>query len=425
MSTTHAERVERYRSHVRELIAACEISIAEYAILNHLHFGCHRLPGTLGKFAASPDYALGHRVTVREASQAVRSCLKRGLIRVMSKSDLAQIKEDLARDHLLGPIYGFPEPGQVDFTRLGAQVWLEIERSEDEAIPCRGFSYLDAVELKTRWTFLSRTAMTGHRARLRKEPHFASMTRPTVADDVRLAWWCPPMRGWSFEVTEKFHWQGRGGVDSCTTSALLNWDAEFANVDRAQLRRHCRHHDLEPSDLCVLLRIAEGGPFDVKRLGRSSLILAKSGIGLRMTIDQIVGAIRRCLHNGLIVRLNAEENQRIELAAKESSMPLYTQESRLDFLDLTDAGARFLVEQGSKILKTAWLDGWVVSRKVFSRDHLYTRNFLDIASVFERYSRFPQKSLKIGPIEEIGPWCVYWWNRFPKGYRLELEVTSE
>ena len=337
----------------------------------------------------------------------------------MSKSDLAQIKEDLARDHVLGPIYGFPEPGLVDFTQLGANVWLEIDRSEDEVI-----SYLDAVEFKTRWTFVSHTTMTRHRARLRKEPHFASMARPTVADDVRLAWWCPPMRGWSFEATEKFHWQGRGGVDSCTTSAFLNWDAEFANVDRVQLRRQCRHHDLEPSDLCVLLRIAQW-PFNVKHIARSSLILAKSGIGLRMTMDRIAGAIRRCLHNGLIVRLNVEEIQRIESAAKASSTPLFTQESRLDFFDLTDAGARFLVEQGSKILKTAWLDGWVVSREVFSRDHLYTRNFLDIASVFETYSRYPQKTLKIGPIEEIGPWCVYWWKRFPKGYRLELEVTSD
>lgn len=331
----------------------------------------------------------------------------------MSKSDLTQIKEELARDHLLGPIYGFPEPGQVDFTQLGANVWLEIDRSEDEVI-----SYLDAVEFKTRWTFVSHATMTRHRVRLRKEPHFASMTRPTVADDVRLAWWCPPMRGWSFEVTEKFHWQGRMGLESIT-DAFLNWDAEFANVDRAQLRRQCSHHDLEPSDLCVLLRIAQW-PFDVKHVARSSLILAKSGIGLRMTMDRIVGAIRRCLHNGLIVRLNAEETQRIDLAAKASSTPLFTQESRLDFLDLTDAGARFLVEQGSKILKSAWLDGWVVSR-----DHLYTRNFLDIASVFERYSHYPEKMLKIGPIEEIGPWCVYWWNRFPKGYRLELEVTSD
>jgi hypothetical protein len=22
----------------------------------------------------------------------------------------------------------------------------------------------------------------------------------------------------------------------------------------------------------------------------------------------------------------------------------------------------------------------------------------------------------------IGPWCVYWWERFPAGYRLELEL---
>ena len=26
------------------------------------------------------------------------------------------------------------------------------------------------------------------------------------------------------------------------------------------------------------------------------------------------------------------------------------------------------------------------------------------------------------PDTPIGPWCVYWWDRFPAGYRLEFEV---
>jgi hypothetical protein len=24
--------------------------------------------------------------------------------------------------------------------------------------------------------------------------------------------------------------------------------------------------------------------------------------------------------------------------------------------------------------------------------------------------------------EPIGPWCVFWWGRFPSGYRLTVEV---
>lgn len=24
----------------------------------------------------------------------------------------------------------------------------------------------------------------------------------------------------------------------------------------------------------------------------------------------------------------------------------------------------------------------------------------------------------------IGPWCVYWWERFPAGYRLELQISE-
>ena len=25
----------------------------------------------------------------------------------------------------------------------------------------------------------------------------------------------------------------------------------------------------------------------------------------------------------------------------------------------------------------------------------------------------------------IGPWCVYWWEQFPAGFRMELEISGD
>ena len=32
--------------------------------------------------------------------------------------------------------------------------------------------------------------------------------------------------------------------------------------------------------------------------------------------------------------------------------------------------------------------------------------------------------VRASQVVPIGPWCVYWWERFPSGYRLELKLGA-
>lgn len=398
------------------------ISIAEYAVLNHIHFGCRRTLKSLPQFAACPDYALNHPVTVREVSQAVRSCLKRGLIRVISKSDLRQIKRDIANNQINGPVYGFPDVGQVDFTELGASVWKSIT---ERAMPLRrGYAYEDAVEVKTRWTFVSRSAATRHRKRFRSPPDCASISPTVELENIRLAWWSPPLRGWTFDVTEKYQWEGFGGIGR-NNWTCLDWEPKTDGIDRTRLRRQLKQCDIDDSELCVLITLAKWGAMDIKRVARHAFHLAKTALRFRIPKERQRGTIRRCLEKGLIVEPNSVEIDRIESAAQTADPPLHSRELRQNDLELSEAGARLLVENGEALLGAAWLDGWSTSRQVFSRVRRYARDFLDIAAVFEEYSDYPENMVKLGPIQKIGPWCLYWWNRFPSGYLVEIELSAE
>lgn len=123
MTNPHAELVQERRRQALAKLADRGITISEYAVLNHVHYGCYRRREALGKFAACPDYALGVDVSVRQTSSAVRALLQRGMLRVISKMDLTRIKRELAHEQTVGPIYGWPDPGMVDFTEAGATLW--------------------------------------------------------------------------------------------------------------------------------------------------------------------------------------------------------------------------------------------------------------------------------------------------------------
>jgi hypothetical protein len=68
-----------------------------------------------------------------------------------------------------------------------------------------------------------------------------------------------------------------------------------------------------------------------------------------------------------------------------------------------------------------WEDDLVVSRGYYWEEHHY-------CETDEVFDRIVQEHLAQGDVVRscrvvpIGPWCVHWWDRFPAGCRLELEL---
>jgi hypothetical protein len=64
-----------------------------------------------------------------------------------------------------------------------------------------------------------------------------------------------------------------------------------------------------------------------------------------------------------------------------------------------------------------------VRRELDREEHRYGETEQDILSALKECDDRGEEvvSCRVVP---IGPWCVYWWKRFPGGYRLELEIRQ-
>lgn len=420
MSTPH----EDCRHRTRQLISQVGISEAEYAILNHIHFGCTRPKKLLPRFTAGSDYSLGTELNIDDATKAVRLCIQKGFLRVITDPDLDQIKSKLKRDQAQGPIYGFPNVGSVDFTDAGAEIWRNIEESfSKDDLPSslqRGFAYCDVAEIRTRRYFATRCAAERERKQQTKAADAASTTKVIRSPSLQMMWWLPPAEGWQFDSTEKLRWTGRNGG----SSPFLSWDAQRAGIDLARVRRACQHQSRDLSDWSVLFIIATWPNVTPQNLGRSATAFAMQQFGLRRARERIKEAVRRCLDQKLIGSLDHVTLGQNEAHAAIDPSSIIKPEFSKDGLNLFQAGIELMQEQGPLIFGESWLNGWMIEQEVFRCEHRYARNLLDIASVIEEYSNSEEKLLSEGPITPLRRWCVYWWKDFPTGYRVELNFGS-
>lgn len=422
MTSTYDGWLQEFRG----IVSIMGIGVAEYAVLNVIHYGMNESKDTLARRATSPDYNLGSDLRLAETTAAVDSCFQRGFLRVLTKAELTEINSELERNHVLGPIYGLPKSGKIDFTNEGANQWRSIQAAIQAAVRDvrpwqmqRGFAYCDVVEIRTRRHFLTRRAAERQRKLLSRMSDVASVTKVIPSLDLRLTWWSSPTTGCQFDSTEEMNWTGRSGGGN---SPSLWWDAEQGGVDSDRVRRACRRYDIDLSDWCVLLTIASSQFVPAKNLSCFAETYAKQQFGLRNAPERIAEAIRRCTNQKLIGRLGDEYIRRIESSIATSPHPMIRPEFSPDYANLSQTGIELLLELGPKIFGKAWFDGWRIEHEVFRREHRYARNLLDVASVFREYNDRDEKVRTIGPITPLGPWCVYWWERHPTGYRVELEI---
>jgi hypothetical protein len=100
-----------------------------------------------------------------------------------------------------------------------------------------------------------------------------------------------------------------------------------------------------------------------------------------------------------------------------------TMESRWGEIDFSEAGAALYRMISAEYLEPGWEDNLVASRRYYVEEHLYCETEdgfrIDVQALIAQGSVIQARRLV-----SIGPWCVHWWERFPSGYRLELEVGA-
>lgn len=417
-----ASTYDGWLQELRDLVSQMGIEVAEYAVLTLIHYGINESKDTLARWATSRDYNLGSDLSLAETSAAVDSCFQRGLLRILTRAALAEIKDDLERNHVVGPIYGLPESGKIDFTNEGASLWRSIQLAIPDVNPSqlqRGFANCDVIEIRTRRYFVSRRAAERQRKLLSRMSDVPSVTKVIPCPDLRLTWWSSPTKGWQFDFTEEMHWTGRSGGGN---SPSLWWDAEQGGIDSTRVRQKCRGCGMDLSDWCVLLTVASSEFLLAKNLRRCAIAFAQRQFRLRNAPERIADAISRCAKKQLIGRMGKGAIHRIGASIATSPRPMVVPELVPEHVDLSPAGVELLLELGPNIFGDAWLDGWRVEQDVFRREHRYAQTLLDVASVFDEYNQSEETVLSVGPITPLGPWCVHWWERHPTGYRVELEI---
>jgi hypothetical protein len=109
-----------------KLLKRHKMSRAEWAIMATI--GMWPFPrDDLARTAASHSEGdpLGH-VSAEACEAALFSCISKGWLRIVDERILQCIRSFLQRRPSLGPIYGLPEVGDVDFTTRGANNFRKI-----------------------------------------------------------------------------------------------------------------------------------------------------------------------------------------------------------------------------------------------------------------------------------------------------------
>lgn len=167
----------------RETAAAlAEIGIkpAEASLFHVVHFGLTVPPSDLCRRAASPPYSLGGHVSSEECETALADCLSRGWLQNIDDAVLGRLQDDVRRAGLLGPVYGYPQVGGVDFTRAGAEQWFRICDRLGNGGSKNSFPFCDVVHVKTANYFLSKLAALSASERIKQceDEGAVSITEP-------------------------------------------------------------------------------------------------------------------------------------------------------------------------------------------------------------------------------------------------------
>ena len=390
----------------------------EAALFNVVHFGITVPPTDLPFRSAIPDYSPAGPVTKVECQAALADCLAKGWLQVIDEAALAKIAHELREGRWVGPIYGFPDVGVVEFTHAGAELWQQFRR---QSFPDAGgnFSYLDTVHIKT--TEYYRTISAAVEARPEADQdHAFTVTGPSRIGPWRLQWWRRFSGGYRVDIEEKMHWQGRsggGGSDFVMIGSLRKTESK-------RLPHILECHNVTLSEWLVLAAMEGDAHETASDLPRQVTRSAVEDFGLTASEEECRIGLEACLRNGWLRVVDQQAIDEVQALLRDDPafLPVPDRaESRPGEVDFTPAGAALYRMIAAEWLGRDWEDSLSIENVYYREEHHYCEHEEGFQSVRQELADSGEvvRSSKLVP---LGPWCSDWWNRFPAGYRLELKI---
>ncbi len=427
---------------------------AHTALFTALHYGHTSTPDDLLGWAVLDDYnPTGPKATEDECRVALGDCLARGWLQILTESTRERIQEELRSGGYLGPIRagGGPEVGFVDFAEAGLVLWRRLQElfRPVKKFPLRElpFAYQDVVHEKTARFFRTAAAAAVAIEEIRTQEDVVAVSGPTNIGPWRVQWWRRFPEGYRIDVEERRHWQGRagGGGERC------HLDHSSQRADPGRLQDVLDRHNVTLAEWVVMEHMERGyGRERAKDFCRAASESGNRLLGHSITEKECLEGLKACLRYGWLTVLDQQAVDEVKslLAADSALLALpSTAEGREKVcsytinpdrpgqlwpipmpdaywkgrIDFTPAGAALYQMTSAEWLGPVWEDSLDASRVYYWEEHHY-------CETDEGFDRIVQQHIAKGEtvrakrVVPIGPWCVHWWERFPSGYRLELEL---
>ncbi len=267
----------------------------EVSLFHVVQYGLTLPPPHLPARAASESYRVGGAFTEDACRAALSGCLNKGWLQVIDETVLDRIADELRAGRFLGPIYGLPSVGDVDFTATGAALWERFRDRPSRAERRAPFAYSDVLREKTVRYFRTRTAAIAGAVEARSGDDVVSVTEPVPTGPWRAQWWRRFPAGYRIDVEERGQWQdrGSGGDEDCYL------DRSARTIDPARLRSVLDRHNVTIAEWLLLASMERAYFRDsVTNLVHGAVESANREFGADVTEAECGEGLDACLRYG-------------------------------------------------------------------------------------------------------------------------------
>jgi hypothetical protein len=386
-----------------------------------------------------------------ELVEAVNRCLASGYLRVVSEEWRDEWRDVLRTNGILGPMAGLPPRGAIDVNGAGVGVVRMIESGMAELE--RG--YWDALEpLRPRF---ARSVLRRERVIVAWEP--LALEISTGVDQwarrrgASHGWLrsMSPIGPWRNRWWERYDTGFRLELDLVVDNEADNDESlEDMNVGpRLERADACKEgwpdvdvianvvgsHDLSLSEWVSLLVVANQVCAE-HALPEETNKFTQELWSVSIDVAELNGAVSACLAKGILWRIDATAIMRIgEIVERDKALgpliPIPRAEEGL--VDISPEGAGLFLEIIGELEKAVGFDG-IWSYRSIARPTKLTGGYVeaiyeDLQDVYwmslrdtERYIEYCAKigGMRVRNVAPLGPWCAYWWDPLPFGYRVEI-----
>jgi len=326
----------------------------ELALFNVVHYGLTMPTGGLPSTAARKDYSRG-LATEAECRAALAACLAKGWLQLIDEAALGGIVDELRKGRFLGPIYGLPGVGGIDFTETGAALWRRHSGRGPHPDKTHPSVFTDVVHSKTSRYFRSRKAALAGIEEAKQWGEVVSVTGPYLIGPWRAQWWRWFPEGYRIDVEERMQWQGRiGQGEGCS---LTRPDPQKSDPLRLQHVLDC--HNISLAEWLLLASIDSGRYTSASHLPRWAAESAGEEWGVAVSDEACRGGLDACLRNGWLRAVDQQSVEEVQALLRDepARMPVPSEVGGPGEIDFTPCGAALYRMIAAEYLGPDWEDG--------------------------------------------------------------------